>query len=80
MFTKELTVFEKRVNWHYCCIEDFIQSLNGLKTELHATNKSVGDRADSCLTQLPNNKRHASNEKSGDGRQAKSRALSKARD
>jgi len=38
-----------------------MQSLNGLRTELHATNKYVGEQADSCLTQLPKNKCHDSN-------------------
>ena len=49
------------LNWHYCSVEDFIQSLNGLRTELHATNKYVHEQADSCLTQMPKNKCHDSN-------------------
>ena len=35
--------------------------LYGLRTELHARNKCVGEQSDSCLTQLPKNKCHDSN-------------------
>jgi len=45
---------------YYHSIEDFIQSFNGRRTELHATNKYVGGQADSCLTQLLKNKCHDS--------------------